>query len=189
MAQHEYETRADVRMAFLNQHAQLKDAAFDEWTELNFDETERIMGALALNLWRYRRSVDERFTRWAMAWVRRETRRYRFLAELRTRYEQLIYAAVERGLYRSPAEDAAIEPCDHLSDLIIHLMEHPRKIDGLIAPQRAKSSTVLYGLMSSRTRAFRSKINKRRVRVVQRLADDSLGECERVEISEIVAAA
>lgn len=54
-----------------------------------------------------------------------------------------------------------MEPCDHESDLYLHLLEHPEKIDGLMKADTAKDSSRLYKLMNSRTRGFKTKINRR----------------------------
>lgn len=174
-----------IAQSYIQNFAAIKSAIYEEWPEALFYTEEAVMDSLAANLWRYTRPPGDGFVRWAQAWVRRQTRRYRFLTELNQNHRGLIYAAVQRAMFGSPAEDFAVEPCDNEADLYIHLLENPRKIDVLLKPDRAKPTTRLYGLTKSRQRAYRKKINKRRELVE---LQNGVGKCESVTSDEEIAA-
>jgi hypothetical protein len=159
-----------VQEAFATGYGEIQNVGFDEWPELTAFDADGIMQELAANLWRYRRPADRRFIAWAKAWVRRETRRYRFLTEEFDRHFYLLLAAIKRGLYKTP-EDWAVEPKDYLADLRLHLLQNPRKIDGILNPKKGKSTSVLFGLARSRMRAVRDKLSDRRASVVYWKAD------------------
>jgi hypothetical protein len=167
--------REGIQQAFFSNYGEICESIFEEWPDANtfafgVQSDEELMARLALNLHRYRRPADERFICWAKAWVRRETRRHRFLSEDFDKYFRLLLAAISRGLYLAP-EDWAVEPMDHLANIRLHLLENPKKIDGILAPEKGKSTSVLYGLARSRMRAVRTKVSDRHAKVVNRLDD------------------
>jgi hypothetical protein len=172
------EVKEGVREAFTVHFGQLQSVAFEEWPELTTFGAEQIMSALAANLHRYRRPAGDGFVCWASAWIRRETIRHRFLTELFQKSHGLIYAAVMRGLYVAPGGDLAVEPSDNEADLYEHLLENPRKIDGMMKPKRAKTSTVLFALAKSRIRAYRSQIANRYALIERHLPDVHESGCE-----------
>jgi hypothetical protein len=157
--------RPDVVQLFIQPDTQtaLSEAIAGEWPAYFVNDCNLILERFADSLWRYRRPVGDGqgFFRWATAWVKRETRRMRFLSELRSKFDELMFAAIVRALYLAP-EDLAIEPEDHISNLLVHLLQYPRKIDALIEPRRGKQSSVLFGLIKSRTRGYRKKLRDRR---------------------------
>lgn len=169
-----YELTEGIEKAFALHYKErdLQAAAYTEWPELTFVGADTIMAALAENLWRYRRPPDSRFLQWATAWVRRQTRRHRFLTELFTNNHQLVYAAIQRGLSKCPAQDWAVEPCDIESEIFIYLLTTPRVIDDLMKPKTAKSSSMLYKLASKHTRSYHTSLNAdRRGLVLKWMAD------------------
>lgn len=166
------EIQEGIQHAFVKSYAEIESAIYMEWPELTFIGAGTIMAALAANLWRYyHQSPDERFTRWATAWVRRQTRRHRFITELFNGSHPLVYAAVQRSLFACLGEDWSQEPADHEADVYLHLLQYPRKIDALLKPIQAKPTTMLYALTRSRMRAVRSKLTDRHALVVRRAAD------------------
>jgi hypothetical protein len=167
--------RGGVEQAFLCNYAEIRNSIYEEWPTANtfafaVHSDEELMARLAMNLYRYRRPADHRFICWAQAWIRRETRRHRFLSEDFDKYFRLLLAAISRGLYLAP-EDWSIEPMDYLADIRLHLLQNPKKIDAILAPEKGKSSSVLYGLARSRMRAVRTKVSDRHALVVNRLDD------------------
>jgi hypothetical protein len=93
--------------------------------------------------------------------------RTQFIKTLYSEYPKLIYAAATRGMFGSTAEDLAIEPSDHLQELALHLWLHPEKLDALMRKGTAKTSTRLFALAKSRTRAHRTKTTRRRSLAIQ----------------------
>ena len=165
------EVRDGIEQAFVLRGGEIQSAVFEEWPDIGPFEPERLMNSLAANLYRYRRPADERFVNWAQAWVRRDARRRKLLTEMLGRYRQLLIAAIERSLHKSAGEDWAVEVEDHIADLQVYLLQNPRKIDVILNPKKAKTTSVLYGLARSRMRAVRSKIKDRRTLAVYWLAD------------------
>lgn len=172
------EIREGIPEAFTAQYGHLQQVAFEEWPELSIFGAEQILNALAENLHKYRRPAGPRFMNWASAWVRRETRRHRFLTELFRDHYALVFAAVNRGLFLAPI-DYADELKDHEFALYVHLLQNPRKIDALMKPKKAKMTSMLYALAASRTRGYRSRVSDRYGKVNRLLdAGDSFGDCE-----------
>ena len=184
---------ADIRQAFLLNSEHLRSVAYEQWPSMAWYHTDDIMTNLSHNLTRYRRPADQRFILWASAWIRRETLRHRFFHEIFEDNHQLVYSAIQRSLFSCPAEDASREPCDHEADVILHLLQNIKKVDRIMRPEKAKSTTVFYSLVKSRMRGFRSLISDRRNIVDRHLRGYGDLACEYVvsdqEKSEITAAA
>lgn len=155
------EVRPGISDAFVSNYENLQSVAYSEWPELSAFGAEQILSNLAGNLCRYRRRPDHRFVEWAAAWVRRETRRHRFLTEMFRTNHDMLYKAISESLYRSSGEDLAVELQDYEAEVYTYLLQHPRKLDRLMHPKKAKPRTVLYALTKSRMRGVRSKIGDR----------------------------
>lgn len=101
-------------------------------------------------------------------------------AELFTNNRPLLYKAISAALYKAP-EDCSNELDDYLQDVFLHLLQKPEKLIGLLFPKKAKRSTVLFALVSSRMRAVRSKLIGRHRLASERLADFALSGLEIAE--------
>jgi hypothetical protein len=162
--------RAAIHECFVANYGLFQSAAYEQWPGLSAFGSEQILNALAANLYRYRRPTGDGLIRWATAWVRREARRHRFLVEQFDKNWHLIAAAIQRSLH-GPLEDRAVEVKDHIADIRLHLLENPRKIDVLLKPKKAKSSSLLYRLAKDRMWGYKSKLGDRRALVGDWMAD------------------
>lgn len=153
-------TREDIAAAFFLEYPALRDAVYLEWPDASVLDTDQIIGALAANLHRYRRPPGDGFRLWAQAWVRRQTRRFRFLVQMKTEFRRLIYAAATRAMYECIAQDDAVEVTDSEHALYEYLWEFPRKLDELMLPGTAKTSSRIYKKAATRERGRRKLITE-----------------------------
>lgn len=100
-----------------------------------------------------------------------QEKRIRFIESIYQEYPKLIFAATERSMFGSSAEDMAFEPCDHLQELLLHLITNPAKLDAMMREGTAKTSTRLFALAQSRMRGHRTKINRRRCLAAEHRAE------------------
>lgn len=177
------EASQSVQLAYVRDYAELEAAVFSEWNGATVFDGERVMQALAANLFRFRRSAGDGFTRWATAWVRRQARRYRFLAELAREYSKLIRAAATRAMYCCGAEDDAVDVADSEQALYSYLLANPRVLDALMRPGIAKASTRVYALAASRERGRRTLLTNRFCKYLGRLP----GRNAETDVEKLVA--
>jgi hypothetical protein len=172
------EAKQSIQLAYIAEYSGLEAAIYDEWPHASVFDTEAIMAALAANLDRYRRAPGDAFMGWATAWVRRQARRYRFLAIIRAEFPKLIYSASARAMSGCPADDAAIGVADAEQELYAYLLENPRLIDSLMRPSKAKPSTRLYSLVRAGERNRRKLLTDRLHIVINRVAAQNITDNE-----------
>jgi len=172
------EASPSVQRAYINGYANLESAIYDEWPGASVFDAESIMQALSASLHRYRREPGEGFTAWALAWVKRQARRYRFMAEIRAELPRLIYAAAERAMFCCPAEDDAVDVTDAEQALYLYLLTKPREIDSLMRPGTAKTSTRIFRLVKESERNRRKLMTDRLHKTIKRCAGQEVPEDE-----------
>jgi hypothetical protein len=156
--------RPGISDAYIAHYGNLQSVVYEMWPKCTFGDTEAIMGALAANLHKYRREPGPCFLEWSLAWIRRETKRHKFLNQLFKKNDDLLFAAIARALFGA-SEDWAVEPKDLKAEIFLHLLQNPKKLNGLMNPRTAKPSSMLYKLTKSRMLGYRSKLGDRRALV------------------------
>jgi hypothetical protein len=104
--------------------------------------------------------------------------RNRLIERICLEYPLLVFAAASRSTQAFDIKDYAFESCDHAQELLLHLLENPEKLDGLLKPGTAKESTRIYSLVKSRTRGFQSKLIRRHKRIRKEFRDGGCLDCE-----------
>jgi hypothetical protein len=91
--------------------------------------------------------------------------RHRFLAEISRDHHKLLYKAFDQALFQSPAKDFATEPCDLEAEFYLFLLTNPKKLDELMAPGNAKSTTRIFSKAKWRARGYRTFLNDRSTKI------------------------